>query len=254
MLEHAGEELTQPMKCSRGRTDAGFLRQRDEQFRRAAVARRFSRRAPRRPQPRPCRRRTHRFAPDDPQFSGFIFKIQANMDPKHRDRIAFVRVCSGKFERDMTVTHARTGEEGAPLQFAQAFRAGTRDGGRGVRRATSSDSSATREFGIGDTLTEDPTIAYHEIPRFPPECFAYAAQSEHRRSSNNSARAWINCCRKASSRSFYLRESASTSAAARRGRSAAIRSRAVPVGNGIRRAVATRNRIMGNAQMAASRE
>ena len=42
------------------------------------------------------------------RFSGFIFKIQANMDPKHRDRIAFLRVCSGKFERDMTVIHART--------------------------------------------------------------------------------------------------------------------------------------------------
>src|SRR5688572_5696714 len=44
-------------------------------------------------------------------FSGFIFKIQANMDPKHRDRLAFVRICSGKFERDMSVTHTRSGKK-----------------------------------------------------------------------------------------------------------------------------------------------
>ena len=50
-------------------------------------------------------------APEHPAFSGFIFKIQANMDPKHRDRIAFVRVCSGKFERDMTVIHPRAGKK-----------------------------------------------------------------------------------------------------------------------------------------------
>ena len=48
-------------------------------------------------------------APEHPQFSGFIFKIQANMDPKHRDRIAFVRIVSGKFERDMTVFHVQSG-------------------------------------------------------------------------------------------------------------------------------------------------
>jgi translation elongation factor EF-G len=47
-------------------------------------------------------------APENPAFSGFIFKIQANMDPRHRDRIAFIRVCSGKFERDMTCTHSRS--------------------------------------------------------------------------------------------------------------------------------------------------
>ncbi|MBV8372790.1 MAG: peptide chain release factor 3, partial [Candidatus Eremiobacteraeota bacterium] len=50
-------------------------------------------------------------APTDPEFSGFVFKIQANMDPRHRDRVAFVRVCSGKFERDMIVRNGRTGKE-----------------------------------------------------------------------------------------------------------------------------------------------
>jgi peptide chain release factor 3 len=48
--------------------------------------------------------------PTDEEFSGFVFKLQANMDPKHRDRVAFVRVCSGKFEKDMVVTHARSGK------------------------------------------------------------------------------------------------------------------------------------------------
>ena len=48
--------------------------------------------------------------PSYPEFSGFVFKLQANMDPKHRDRVAFIRVCTGKFEKDMTVSHARTGK------------------------------------------------------------------------------------------------------------------------------------------------
>ncbi|MDZ7902279.1 MAG: hypothetical protein U5L01_06945 [Rheinheimera sp.] len=64
-----------------------------------------------------------------PKFSGFVFKIQANMDPKHRDRIAFLRVCSGKFERDMVVTHQRTGKTSPPLQLAQAVRQRTRNRG-----------------------------------------------------------------------------------------------------------------------------
>src|SRR6202050_3885746 len=48
--------------------------------------------------------------PEHPAFSGFVFKIQANMDPRHRDRIAFIRVCSGKFQRDMVVTHSQSGK------------------------------------------------------------------------------------------------------------------------------------------------
>ncbi len=49
-------------------------------------------------------------SPTYPNFTGFVFKLQANMDPKHRDRVAFIRVCTGKFEKDMTVSHARTGK------------------------------------------------------------------------------------------------------------------------------------------------
>jgi peptide chain release factor 3 len=111
-------------------------------------------------------------APDHPAFSGFVFKIQANMDPKHRDRIAFLRVCSGKFTRDMTVTHSRTGKKVRLSNSHKLF---------AQERETVNDAFAGdvvglvghSEFGIGDTLTEDPSVVFDEIPRFTPECFAY---------------------------------------------------------------------------------
>jgi peptide chain release factor 3 len=110
--------------------------------------------------------------PERPGFSGFVFKIQANMDPRHRDRIAFVRVCSGKFSRDMVVTHTRTGKKVRLSSSHKLF---------GQERETVDEAwpgdviglVGHAEFGIGDTLTEDPAIVYDEIPRFAPECFAY---------------------------------------------------------------------------------
>ena len=110
-------------------------------------------------------------APDAKVFSGFVFKIQANMDPKHRDRIAFVRVCSGRFERDMVVSHAQSGQKVRLSSSMKLF---------GQERETVDEAYAGdivglvghSGFGIGDTLTEDPAIRYNEIPRFPPECFA----------------------------------------------------------------------------------
>ena len=109
---------------------------------------------------------------DDPKFSGFIFKIQANMDPKHRDRIAFLRVCSGKFERDMVVTHQRTGRQVRLSSSHKLF---------GQERETVDEAwpgdviglVGHDSFGIGDTLTDDRGIAFDEIPRFPPEVFTY---------------------------------------------------------------------------------
>ncbi|HET7535151.1 MAG TPA: peptide chain release factor 3 [Candidatus Didemnitutus sp.] len=111
-------------------------------------------------------------AVDYPKFSGFIFKIQANMDPKHRDRIAFLRVCSGKFERDMVVTHQRTGKQVRLSSSHKLF---------GQERETVDEAwpgdviglVGHDAFGIGDTLTEDKSINYDEIPRFPPEVFTY---------------------------------------------------------------------------------
>ena len=111
-------------------------------------------------------------APENPAFSGFIFKIQANMDPKHRDRIAFVRVCSGKFERDMTVHHSRSGKRVRLSSSHKIF---------GNERETVDEAwpgdviglVGHDSFGIGDTLTTDPRIIYKEIPRFTPEAFAH---------------------------------------------------------------------------------
>ena len=109
---------------------------------------------------------------DHDRFSGFIFKIQANMDPKHRDRIAFVRVCSGHFTRDMTVTHQQSGRRVRLSSSHKLF---------GQERETVDEAwpgdivglVGYDLFGIGDTLTEDPGICYNEIPRFPPEVFAF---------------------------------------------------------------------------------
>jgi peptide chain release factor 3 len=105
-------------------------------------------------------------------FSGFVFKIQANMDPKHRDRIAFLRICSGKFERDMMVTHQRTGKTMRLSSSHKLF---------GQERETVDEAwpgdviglIGHSEIGIGDTLTDDRSIRYDEIPRFPPEVFTY---------------------------------------------------------------------------------
>lgn len=115
--------------------------------------------------------------PHQEAFTGFVFKIQANMDPRHRDRIAFVRVVSGKFNRDMAVTVARTGARTRLSNAAQVF---------GRERETVDEAYAgdvvgivgNSRFIIGDTLTEDPAIAFDEIPRFPPECFGYLENAD----------------------------------------------------------------------------
>jgi len=104
-------------------------------------------------------------------FSGFIFKIQANMDPRHRDRIAFLRVCSGKFTRDMTALHVQSGKN---IRLSNAAKLFGRDR-ETVDEAYPGDIVGfvgQSLLGIGDTLTEDASIVYDEIPRFPPECFA----------------------------------------------------------------------------------
>jgi len=107
--------------------------------------------------------------PTHPAFSGFVFKILANMDPNHRDRIAFIRVVSGVFRRDMSVTQLPSGRT-VRLGNAQALFGRERET---VNEAFPGDvvGIVGRGFGIGDTLTEDPAIVYDEIPRFPPECF-----------------------------------------------------------------------------------
>ncbi len=110
-------------------------------------------------------------APSDPTFSGFIFKIQSNMDPNHRDQIAFMRVCSGIFTRDMKVFHSRSAKS---IRLASSHRVFGRDR-ETVDTAYPGDVIGIvghSEFGIGDTLTEDPELIYEPLPQFTPECFA----------------------------------------------------------------------------------
>jgi peptide chain release factor 3 len=121
--------------------------------------------------------------PDHDAFSGFVFKIQANMDPKHRDCIAFVRICSGRFERSMSVIHQQTGNR---IRLTSSHKMFARER-ETVEEAFAGDVIGIvghTEFKVGDTLTVDPRIVYREIPRFAPECFAYlhgSGSSQHKR-------------------------------------------------------------------------
>ncbi|MCC7376378.1 MAG: peptide chain release factor 3 [Verrucomicrobiales bacterium] len=124
------------------------------------------------PSPRPRRIGDQTILPEHPEFSGFIFKIQANMDPRHRDRLAFVRICSGRFERDMTVIHTRSGRK-IRLASSHKLFARTRET---VDEAYPGDVVGLvghDDFRIGDTLATDPKLVFDEIPKFTPECFAY---------------------------------------------------------------------------------
>lgn len=123
------------------------------------------------PAPQPRCSRSGTIPPDHPSFSGFVFKIQSNMDPKHRDQIAFLRICSGRFVRDMRATHSRTGEQ-IRLSSSHRVFATTRET---VDTAYPGDVIGLighSGFGIGDTLSEDPEILYDEMPQFVPEHFA----------------------------------------------------------------------------------
>jgi peptide chain release factor 3 len=110
--------------------------------------------------------------PTYPEFSGFVFKLQANMDPRHRDRVAFVRVCSGRFEKDMTVSHARTGKT-VRLSRPQKLFAQDREV---IEEAYPGDVIGLNNpgvFAIGDTIYNGQKLEYEGIPCFSPEIFAY---------------------------------------------------------------------------------
>lgn len=109
-------------------------------------------------------------APDDKKFSGFVFKIHANLDPKHRDRIAFLRVCSGMFERNKFFHHVRLGKK---VRFSNpaSFMAQRKET---VEEAFAGDVIGlydTGNFKIGDTLTEGADFMFKGIPSFSPEIF-----------------------------------------------------------------------------------
>ena len=107
---------------------------------------------------------------NEDKFTGFIFKIQANMDPKHRDRVAFLRICSGKYTRNMKMKHVRTGKD-VKIADAVTFLAGDRSH---VDEATSGDIIGLHNHGtiqIGDTFTQGELIKFMGIPHFAPEMF-----------------------------------------------------------------------------------
>ena len=110
--------------------------------------------------------------PTKEDFTGFVFKLQANMDPKHRDRVAFIRVCSGKFEKDMVVNHARSGKN-VRLSHPQKLFA---QGRESLEEAYPGDVIGLNNpgvFAIGDTIYQGQKLEYEGIPCFSPELFAY---------------------------------------------------------------------------------
>jgi peptide chain release factor 3 len=122
------------------------------------------------PPPQPRDGSTRVVVPTEKAFSGFVFKIQANMDPRHRDRIAFFRVCSGRYQPAMKVRHLRIGREmklGNVLTFMANERVASDD-------AVAGDIIGIHNHGqlqIGDTLTEGEALAFKGIPYFAPELF-----------------------------------------------------------------------------------
>ena len=124
------------------------------------------------PTPRPKESSTRLVKPDEKEFSGFVFKIHANMDPKHRDRLAFVKIVSGTFERNSPYLHVRNGKK---LKFSSpnAFFAEKK---QIVDISYPGDIVGlhdTGNFKIGDTLTEGEEMQYKGIPSFSPEHFKY---------------------------------------------------------------------------------
>ena len=122
------------------------------------------------PMPGPKHADERMVAPDEPAFSGVVFKVQANMDPHHRDRVAFVRVCSGRFERGMQLTNTRTKRTLRPHNVV-SFLSQRRDL---VDEAWPGDIVGIPNHGtlsLGDTLTEGEILHFSGLPFFAPESF-----------------------------------------------------------------------------------
>jgi peptide chain release factor 3 len=125
------------------------------------------------PPPQPRETTTRSVEPTEEKLSGFVFKIQANMDPQHRDRIAFFRVCSGSYTRGMKMRHVRIGRD---VQVANAMTFLASDRGH-VEEAFPGDIIGLHNHGtirIGDTFTQGEELKYTGIPNFAPELFRRA--------------------------------------------------------------------------------
>jgi peptide chain release factor 3 len=123
------------------------------------------------PPPQPRRAGAGAVAPTNAAFSGFVFKIQANMNPRHRDRMAFLRVCSGRFYKDIMVYHARRQQN---VRLSRAYRLFARER-ETITEAFPGDVIGIINpglFAIGDTLSAGQPWRFEAIPRFEPEHFA----------------------------------------------------------------------------------
>ncbi len=125
------------------------------------------------PPPRPCAAASREVAPEEEAFTGFVFKIQANMDPQHRDRIAFLRVCSGSYQPGMKARHVRLGRD-IKIADALTFMAAEREH---VEAAYPGDIIGLHNHGtirIGDTFTQGEELTFTGVPDFAPELFRRA--------------------------------------------------------------------------------
>jgi peptide chain release factor 3 len=122
------------------------------------------------PYPKARQAEQREVSPNEDNFTGFVFKIQANMDPAHRDRVAFMRVCSGKFDKGMKIHHVRIGKN---IQVGNAitFQADSR---KNVEEAYPGDIIGLHNHGtiqVGDTFSQGETLKFGGIPYFAPELF-----------------------------------------------------------------------------------
>ncbi len=122
------------------------------------------------PTPQPRETENREVVPSENNFSGFVFKIQANMDPAHRDRIAFLRVCSGTYRKGMKMRHVRLGRD-VQISNALTFMAGERDH---VEEAWPGDIIGLHNYGtikIGDAFSQGEDLKFLGVPNFAPELF-----------------------------------------------------------------------------------
>ena len=129
------------------------------------------------PSPRPSTTQTRTVEPTEPKMTGFVFKIHANMDPNHRDRIAFLKICSGTFERNKNYLHVRSGKQ---MKFSSpnAFMAEKKSIVDFAYPGDIVGLHDTGNFKIGDTFTEGENLKFTGIPSFSPELFRYIENAD----------------------------------------------------------------------------
>lgn len=129
------------------------------------------------PPPRPLKTETRIVEPSEPKLTGFVFKIHANMDPNHRDRIAFLKICSGTFERNKPYLHVRSSKN---MKFASpnAFMAEKKSIVDFAYPGDIVGLHDTGNFKIGDTFTEGEQLKFTGIPSFSPELFRYIENAD----------------------------------------------------------------------------